>query len=117
MCAHGLVAMCALGCLDNDLTLLQAALQEIIKLLGKSMHRVCVLASFVQALHFGKVAMKSHFSCVRTHAHTHTHTHTHTDSGTDLCLHPSCITVLNTIAHTLRENPEVCHNSVCDSVT
>ena len=32
--AHGLVALCALGCIFSDLTLIQATLMEIDKILG-----------------------------------------------------------------------------------
>ena len=39
--AHGLIALCVLGCVSNNLTLIQAALQEIDKILG--MHTHCLL--------------------------------------------------------------------------
>ena len=82
MCAHGLVAMCALSCLDNDLTLLQAALQEIIKLLGKSVHKVCVPA--LCKLHIS-VSSYEKSLLLRAHTHTHTHTHTQTLAQTYVC--------------------------------
>ncbi len=80
MCVHGLVAMCVLGCLDNELTLLLAALQEIVKVLGM-------------------LPPPPHSS--------HTHTHTYTDSGVDAHLHSSCISALEAIALLLKDDPQV----------
>ncbi len=80
MCVHGLVAMCVLGCLDNEHTLLLAALQEIVKVLG-----VLLSPTFL----------------------THPPTHPHTDSGVDAHLHSSCISALEAIALLLKDDPQV----------
>lgn len=88
--------MCVLGCLDGDLTLLGAALQEIIKVLG-TLH-------VLRPLHLTFSTFHALLWLSSTYP---SHTLAHTESGVDIHLHSSCITALQTITLLLKDNPQV----------
>ncbi len=99
--------MCVLGCLDNDLTLLVAALQEIVKILGNIyMYYSYVaithtLTPHTHTLHTSPTLYTSPSLCM------HAHMHVHVESGVDLHLYSSCISALQAIALVLKDIPQV----------